>query len=120
MSPYADKLNATKQEYPFAGWREYYDDGLEQYTEENCAEVEAIFNTLITDLIALGENATEAKKIAAFQKAIEATNELDEELIETGEREEICELTNSMTVACGLNPADYGDGEGLASEWREW
>jgi len=97
-----------------------YEDGLEQYTEENCAEVKAIFDTLISDLVTLGEDASEADKVALFQKAIEATNEVDEDVIETGEREELCELTDSIAVACGLDPRNYGDGEGLASEWREW
>jgi hypothetical protein len=38
----------------------------------------------------------------------------------TIEREDLCELTNTITEACGLNPDDYGSGEGLASEWRDW
>lgn len=57
-----------------------------------------------------------------FRVAIERTNELDAEteMIETGEREDLCELTNRISVAAGLDPEDYGDGEGLASEWRDW
>jgi hypothetical protein len=117
---YAEKLNATKNGYPFATWRESFDDGLEQYNQENCEEAKAIFDTLISDLITLGEQAPEKEEIALFQKAIEATNELEENIIETTEREDLCELTNSITIACGLNPVEYGDGEGLASEWREW
>ena len=121
MDTYAEKLNATKETYPFAKWRaSFFKYGLEQYTEENVGEVRAIFDALISDLAALGEQAPKEQKIALFQKAIEATNELEEDLIETGEREDLCELTNNITVASGLNPAEYGDGEGLASEWREW
>ncbi|HEX8349559.1 MAG TPA: hypothetical protein VF598_06345 [Hymenobacter sp.] len=120
MSTYAEKLNATKESYPFATWRESYKDGLEQYTEENCDAAKGIFDELIAELITLGEQAPKEQKIALFQKAIEATNELEESVIETGEREELCELTNNITVACGLIPKDYGEGEGLASEWREW
>ncbi|MDB5270857.1 MAG: hypothetical protein JWP58_3897 [Hymenobacter sp.] len=120
MSTYAEKLNATKEGYPFAAWRESYNVGLEQYTQENCDEVKSIFDELIAELVSLGEQAPKEQKIALFQKAIEATNELEEDIIETGEREDLCELTNNITVACGLNPAEYGDGEGLASEWREW
>ena len=120
MDTYTEKLNITKRDYPFARWRESYENGLEQYTQENCDEVKNIFDTLIASLIALGEDATETEKIRVFQTAIEATNEFDEEIIETDEREELCKLTNSITLACDLNPQDYGDGEGLASEWREW
>lgn len=120
MSSYAGKLNATKESYPFANWRAFYHDGLEQYTQENCDAARQIFDTLIADLIAAGAQAPEAQKVALFQKAIEATNELPKDLIETGEREQLCELTNTITLACGLRPEQYGDGEGLASEWREW
>jgi hypothetical protein len=120
MSVYAEKLNATKETYPFAKWCTAFDYELEQYTAENVGAVQAIFDMLISDLIILGEHAPQEQKIASFQKAIEATNELEEDLIETGEREDLCELTNRITVACGLDPAAYGGGEGLASEWREW
>jgi len=50
-------------------------------------------------------------------------NELDDKidgLIETGEREDLCELIDQITIAAGLNPENYADGEGLADEWREW
>jgi hypothetical protein len=125
MNNYAEKLNATKEKYPFAKWRRSFAEyGLEQYTEENCNDAKAIFDTLIADLVALGEQASEEQKVALFQTAIEDLNALNEEvgedLIETGEREELCELTDTIGRACGLNPQKYGDGEGLASEWREW
>lgn len=121
---YEEKLNQTKSGYPFDKWRAAFEHGLEQYTTENCGRARKIFDDLIADLIAKGETAAESEKIESFRIAIEATNELneewDEELIETGEREQLCELTNAITVAAGLNPDDYGEGEGLASEWREW
>jgi hypothetical protein len=72
----------------------------------------------------MGKDACEEQKIDLFKKAILATNDLDEAtghtLIETGEREELCELTNQISIACGLDPKKYGSGEGLASEWRDW
>jgi hypothetical protein len=125
MNNYAEKLNATKVKYPFAKWRRSFAEyGLEQYTEENCNDAKAIFDKLIIDLVALGKQASEEQKVTLFQTAIEDLNALNEEvgedLIETGEREELCELTDAIGIACGLNPKDYGDGEGLASEWREW
>jgi hypothetical protein len=71
----------------------------------------------------LGEAASESDKLEVFHEAIVATNalnETDDSLIETGEREDLCELCNIIAVAAGLNPEDYGDGEGPASEWRDW
>lgn len=120
---YQNRLLATKKFYPFDHWREHYQHGLMQYTNENCNKVRTIFDELIDALIVLGPHGGELQKKQLFQKAILKINQLNNtigDLIETGEREELCELTNQITIACGLNPKQYGDGEGLASEWREW
>lgn len=116
MDAYAENLLATKQHYPFDQMRQYWTDPDER---ADCDALQAAFDKLITQLIKLGPDASEAKKVKCFERAIEKTNE-HEGVVETGEREDLCGLTNHITVACGLNPDDYGDGEGLASEWREW
>jgi len=114
----------AKESYPFDKWRGYERDGLEQYTQENCEAAKRIMDTLLSDLAALGELASESEKIQKFQVAVESLNELNDEtegaLIETGEREELCDLFNIIAVKAGIDPANYGDGEGPASEWREW
>lgn len=46
-----------------------------------------------------------------------SNEEVGEDLIETGEREELCELTDTIGLACVLNLKNYGDGEGLVAEW---
>lgn len=119
---YKEKLNLTKKSYPFKRWRKSYEYGLDQYTQENCDAMKKIFDDLINDLIEKGENASEKEKIESFRIAIEATNELEEKtyMVETGEREDLCKLTNVISIAVGLQPQNYGDGEGLASEWRDW
>lgn len=120
---YQKKLLATKEFYPFDRWRESYNDGLTQYTKENCEIIKKVFDDLISSLVDLGENGSEVQKKELFKIAIIKTNKLNDEiegLIETGEREDLCELTDKITIACGLDPNKYGDGEGLASEWREW
>jgi hypothetical protein len=120
---YKNKLLDAKQYYPFNRWRESYGNGLTQYTEINCNKAKKIFDDLISDLIAAGENISEEAKVQLFKKAILKTNILNDEiegLIETGEREDLCELTDKITIACGMDNKKYGDGEGLASEWREW
>lgn len=120
---YQNKLLATKEIYPFDDWREGYNDGLTQYSAKNCNKIKKVFDDLITSLIEIGNNASEEQKIQLFKTAILKTNQLNEEIdgfIETGEREDLCELTDEITRACGLDPDKYGDGEGLATEWREW
>lgn len=117
---YSKRLSAIRANYPFSGWAE---SGLEQYTKKACASFEKIFDNLIDDLAIHGEQASEEAKLAAFQKAVEALNKINEKdasLIETGEREDLCELCNIIAVAAGLDPKKYGDGEGPASTWRDW
>ena len=117
MKEYAEKLNAIKQTYPFERMRQYWKQ--EEGGAEECTALEGLFDQLITSLIASGPTASEAEKIALFETAVEGSNEYSG-VIETSEREDLCELTNTITLACGLNPAEYGGGEGLASEWRDW
>ena len=121
---YAEKLEKTKEFYPFVKWRTNFTAyDMEQYTEENCNSAKHIFDTLIADLITVGERSEEKNKVALFETAITALNNLDskaEGLIETGEREDLCELIDYITIAAGLNPDDYADGEGLADLWRDW
>lgn len=120
MTLYLDRLNSAKEHYPFGQWAE---SGLEQYTDEACASFAAVFDQLIEKLAALGESSPEENKIKAFQEAVEALNALnaaDETLIETGEREDLCGLCNAVATAAGIDPGKYGNGEGPASEWREW
>ncbi len=120
---YQDTLNETKKHYPFSVWRQNFDQGFTQYTEDNCNSIKDIFDHLINNLIEAGESASEEQKVQLFRKAILETNKINMEvydLIEEGEREDLCELTNEISIACGLTPKKYGEGEGLASEWREW
>jgi hypothetical protein len=119
---YTQKLEASKEFYPFTNWRELEED-LPQYTAENCSRTQQVLDGLIDELVRIGEAAEENQKVALFEKAVTELNALNEEiegLIETGEREELCDLFNKITVAAGLDPEKYGEGEGIASEWREW
>lgn len=121
---YSEKLIKTKKFYPFVKWREnFFEYKMEQYTEENCNEAKKIFDNLILKLITIGENAKRTEKEKCFEFAIKSLNKLNEkdsEIIETGEREDLCELIDQITLASGLNPKNYAKGEGIADLWREW
>jgi hypothetical protein len=123
MSDFSHRLHATKQHYPFAHWVAA-GEFLKQYSEANCAAVAGIFDALIEELAMLGEQASSEAKLEAFREAVEALNTLNAEaggnLIETGEAEQLVALCNVIAAASGLEPAHYGGGEGVASEWREW
>jgi hypothetical protein len=119
---YVDRLNRWRNNLPFSEWTTKLEHGLEQYTQANCDRAERILHDLVDGLIERGEAAPEAKKVSLFKTAVEALNVLDAEtgMIETGEREELCELFNLIAADCGIDPSNYGDGEGPASEWRDW
>ena len=121
---YSQRLQKTKEFYPFKNWREnFFEYEMEQYTQENCDAAKYIFDELIDKLIEAGENADEKSKLQLFEKALKSLNRLSEKeeaLIETGEREDLCELIDKITIASGLKPEDYADGEGIADLWREW
>jgi hypothetical protein len=125
MNKYSDNLNSVKQHYPFfPAWEERGKNGLDQYTKENCLAAQTILDELLTDLAELGENASEEQKIKLFERAVISLNELNDQidgaLIETEEREELCELFNQVAIHAGIDPSKYGEGEGPASEWRDW
>lgn len=121
---YSERLIKTKELYPFAKWREnFFEYEMEQYTEENCNKARSIFDNLISKLISLGENGNRTEKEKCFEIAIKSLNKLnekDEGIIETEEREDLCELIDQITIASGLNPEDYADGDGISDLWREW
>ena len=118
------KLAVTRQHYPFSIWEDSFQGGLIQYTQENCDKARGICDRLVVGLISLGSNGTESEKLSLFKVAVTAFNELNQELdcsfIETQEREELCDWLNIVCDAAGLNPEEYGDGEGPATEWRDW
>jgi hypothetical protein len=128
---YTDQLEETKNHYPFARWHKMFfpdpnepdSEGMEQYTQENCDKASAIFDNLINSLKTIGKQANEQSKIELFKKAVLSLNKLNNEiggLIETGEREDLCELIDRVTIAAGLNPKNYAGGDGIADQWRDW
>ena len=118
------KLEKCKSEYPFARWRlNAIEHAMEQYSQENCEAIEMIFDELVADLKLLPDDATAEDKVLLFKYAVLATNTMNtrlDDLIETGEREDLCELMDQISIAAGLEPEELADGEGIASEWREW
>jgi hypothetical protein len=119
VSEYSQRLVAIKVRYPFARWAK---SGLPQYTPRACAAFVTVFDRLIADLSTLGESAPDAKKLDCFRRAVGKLNELNERdtsLIETGEREDLCELLAQIGIAAGMPPSKFPDEEGAASG-RDW
>jgi hypothetical protein len=109
---YKSKLASAKGENPFVRWPFYARPFVNQ-----------IFDRLVADLAALGEDAAEEKKAACFSRAVASLNTLDATmpfLIETTEAEQLVGLGNSIAKAAGLDPRKYGDREGPLSAGRNW
>ncbi len=96
---------------------------MEQYSKENCQRVEKIFEDLLENLSALGENAPKADKENLIKSCVLTLNALNDEFegsfIETTEREDLCELIDKIAITAGLDPMEYEDAD-ITYQWREW
>lgn len=117
MSTYAENLTASKQEYPFEKWKSSIDNGLEMWTVEECDEMVDTFDSLIAQLIELGEDGAEEEKVTLFEEAVDKTNEWTGD-IDTIAREDLVDLIDTIANAARLGHIDNG-GEGL-SAGRDW
>ncbi len=86
-------------------------------------KVQKVLDDLINKILNIGEEGKKAEKIAAFKYAVLTLNKMNEDidgLIETVEREDLCILFDEIAFVAGLEPLEYGNGDGIASEWRQW
>lgn len=106
---------------PIKNWIEKYEDGLEQYTPENCNKGEEILSNLVQKLEQT-KNLSNDDKVSFIKSSVLEFNQLNDSLdgcfIETGEREELCEVFDNIADSVGINIQKYEDG--IASEWRDW
>lgn len=95
------------------------DDDDAGFTEDDVEECKEILFDYIEALAGL-EDPTDDEILAEVESAVLAINELNENtgymLIETMEREAICEIIQDAAVECGLEE-EYDD---VTEEWREW
>ena len=108
----------------FLFWHESGQEfGMPQYSKENCDKAESIILNLISELERLGSDSLEGTRISAFESSVVAMNNLSylvPGLIETGERESLCDIYDQIARSVGIDPSKCGEGDGIASEWREW
>src|SRR5687768_12206138 len=84
---YKEKLEATKEFYPFDKWRKLFQPnpaedfpGMKQYSPENCDKAQKILDDLINNLSELGEQADEKQKVELFKKAVLKLNALNQQI----------------------------------------
>lgn len=110
-------------ELPFSFWYESGQEiGMPEYSKENCDAAESAVVNLINWLIENAASASKEDVLLAFKSSVQSLNNLNKlfGLIETGEREELCDLFDEIAVEVGLDPKNYADGEGIATMWCEW
>ena len=89
----------------------------------NCEAIETVFDELIADLKVLPNEATVKDKVYLFKYSVLANNTMDariNDLIETGQLEDLCELMDQISITIRLKPEEFDNGEGIVSELREW
>jgi len=102
-------------------WVEKFEDGLDQYSKKNCQKAEAIILKMIRGLEQINSSDLTIKEAVIKEGVLELNefnNSLGGNFIETGEREELCDLFDNIADAVGLDVQNYPDG--IASKWREW
>ena len=78
---------------------------------------------MIADLKVLPNEATVNDKVYLFKYSVLANNTMDariNDLIETGQLEDLCELMDQISITIRLKPEEFDNGEGIVSELREW
>lgn len=114
-------LNEVRSEI-LEGMREYMadvsaDGGDPGYTEADIGRCASILDGYLSRVSGAGRNADVV--MGAVKDVVLELNELNERcdsgLIETDQREQICELIILAAAAAGV-----GSGEDLTEEWREW
>ncbi len=115
------ELQSILKHLSIKDWNEKYKDGLEQYNPKNCKKAEKIISNLISKL-EINKNLKEDDKIELIKLSILDFNKLNDNLdgcfIETGEREELCDIFDNIADSVGIDTQNYEDG--IASEWRDW
>lgn len=107
------------------GMRSYREDlakdGVDAgYGDGDIDECEGIIDRFLERMATAAERGDDAGAVGAVKDTVLALNALNarcgHSLIETDQREGLCELILGAAAVAGLG----GDGEDLTEEWREW
>ncbi len=118
---YWERLIENKSRYPFHRWRKLEALGRVQYSKANCDAAEATLDEMLRGLHDAGERATEDQKLVFFESAIRTLNLLHNRtgcsLIETSEREDLCELFYDIAVCAGIDCTKFESGD-ITLQWH--
>lgn len=133
---YSEKLILIKETYPFDKWRidvyphgedesiftpEQYECGL--ILREICNKIQKIMDIFIAKLIEVGEDASPKVKEKIFEIIIKVINQVNNSykysLLDTNEREDLCELFSIICETVGLDENKNYNGD-ITGNWRDW
>lgn len=97
-----------------------YDPGFEAgYTQDHIDKCDAVLAAFLSSLQEIAVSESESKIMETVKTVVLALNELNAEcdgnMIETDQREQLCELIISAANEAGLKTE-----EDITEEWREW
>lgn len=114
-------LELIRDNLDIMNWTEKKENGLEQYTKQNCKKAEKIILDLINQLEKLEQHDTVSKEELIKQSVLKLNTfnaSLLGSFIETEEREELSDLFDNIAAAVGLDVQEYPNG--IAGKWRDW
>ena len=99
--------------------REEGEDGFDDYSKEDVDRCASILDRYLSSVLDPSVHGVSEGIMAAVKTAVLALNDLNEQcehsLIETDQREDICELIIHAASLAGLDGNDD-----ITEEWREW
>ena len=108
-----------KAENPTQQWKEYMPLFARLFMSKGINDVNRVLTTFINDLENLKGNSSKEEVMTVVEKTIHKLNEIDNnrEIIETLEREDLCEFIHKGARLAGLQ---IGEREDITEAYRNW
>ena len=113
------EIQAFLSETPIAQWRQRMAEGDDMFSEESITAVEKALTEYVQTLCEAIQKKNATTVYNSMGKLVKTLNKINDKygLIETMEREELCEWMNAIIRKTGLELEDNVD---ITDEYREW
>ena len=113
------EIQAFLSEIPITQWRKRMAQGDDMFSEESITAVETALTEYVQTLCEAIQKKNATTVYNSMGKLVKKLNKINDKygLIETMEREELCEWLNTLIRKTGLELADNVD---ITDEYREW
>ena len=113
------EIQAFLSEIPIPEWRQRMAEGDDMFSEESITAVETTLTEYVQTLCEAMQKKNATTVYNSMGKLVKKLNKINDKygLIETMEREELCEWLNTLIRKTGLELADNVD---ITDEYREW